>query len=131
MDIILILVLLVFFISAVCWVAALIFEILKRMYKWYMAPARVQRRQERAAERQQRYEAWSERREEERRKRDEERRTREEERTAVRRLTRWYEDQKRQVERSIPAGEDREALLIVLWERYDELVKNSIKEMKP
>jgi hypothetical protein len=70
-------------------------------------------------------------REEQIRQEERNRQLEEEQRTRLTSLTAWYEDQKRQIEGQLPPGREREDIIDQLWDRYDELVKQTLKELKP
>jgi hypothetical protein len=50
---------------------------------------------------------------------------------AVRRITDWYQTEKANLENTLPPGTDRENLLIDLFDRYDQLLKQNFREFKP
>ena len=62
---------------------------------------------------------------------DRQRQLQEAQRTKISTLTAWYEDQKRELERQLPAGRERDDIVSLLWDRYDELVKQTLKDLKP
>lgn len=52
-------------------------------------------------------------------------------RNAIARLTEWYENEKAAIEQSLPAGRDREDILSQLFDRYDQLIKETLREYRP
>ena len=46
-------------------------------------------------------------------------------------LTAWYEKTTREIEEHLPAGSEREDILNEVWDRYDELVKKTLRELQP
>lgn len=52
-------------------------------------------------------------------------------RHAVGRLTQWYEREKARIVELMPECLERDVILQQLYERFDQLVKESIREMKP
>lgn len=52
-------------------------------------------------------------------------------RNAIARLMEWYENEKAAIEGSLPAGRDREDILSQLFDRYDQLVKETLREYRP
>lgn len=63
----------------------------------------------------------------------EERRQREpeERREAVHRLTEWYEEEKAAIEQRLPEGPERDVILHELHDRYDQLMKEALRELTP
>ncbi|HYH66446.1 MAG TPA: hypothetical protein VD866_17265 [Urbifossiella sp.] len=128
------------FVGILIWIGHLIGEHLKRA-----APERAARRERLVEAVRQRRAGWElQRHERQRQVRERERerqerqaehdhasQEREHRRTAIPRLTKWYEEQKAEIERAIPAGTDRETVLLTLWDRYDQLLKELLEEMKP
>jgi len=60
-----------------------------------------------------------------------ERQRQEEQRTRLSSLTAWYDEQRREIERQLPEGRERDDIVSQLWDRYDELVKQTLKELRP
>lgn len=46
-------------------------------------------------------------------------------------LTAWYKNTTREIEEHLPDGPEREDILHEVWDRYDELVKRTLKELQP
>ncbi len=135
-------VLLFFLVLGVIWLLATLWERAQKRINEYFSPENVRRRQEhREAEleeqrrEEQRLYEQAEERERCQREREEQQRQvaeqRERRRQTIPSLTRWYQDQKAQIEMSVPEGRDRELLLIELWSRYDQLLKETLKEARP
>ena len=68
---------------------------------------------------------------EERLAREKTQRDEENSRHAVGRLTQWYEREKARIVELMPESLERDVILQQLYERFDQLVKESIREMKP
>ncbi len=49
----------------------------------------------------------------------------------VKRLTEWYQTEKERLETSLPEGVDRVNLLNELFDRFDQLLKQTLRDMKP
>ncbi len=62
---------------------------------------------------------------------EDERKERERKRRSIGDLTAWYEEQKRIIEERFPADRQRDVLLLELYTRYDELLKQTLREATP
>lgn len=64
---------------------------------------------------------------------EEERRQREpaQRREAIHRLTEWYEQEKVAIEQRLPEGPERDVILHELHDRYDQLMKEALRELTP
>lgn len=115
----------------------------------YLSPAKVEERRRRRhrqieaareaavaralaqAEQEQRRRAQKEEQESARREQDRIRREQEDRRTAIPRLAKWYADQKAVIDAAVPPGLDRDELHRHLFDRYDQLLKDLLREMSP
>lgn len=62
---------------------------------------------------------------------DRKRRKPDERREAIHRLTEWYEQEKKAIEERLPAGPERDIILHELYDRYDQLMKEGLRELTP
>ncbi len=84
--------------------------------------ARERRRAEEETDRQRQREAEAE---------EKKRQELEERRNSIERITDWYESEKAALEERLPDTLDRRNLLDALFDRYDQLLKEALREMRP
>ncbi|MBW3597608.1 MAG: hypothetical protein KY475_10070 [Planctomycetes bacterium] len=83
------------------------------------------REQERAEHEEQRQREEAQAEEERRRREPEERRQ------SIHRLTEWYEEEKASIEDRLAPGPERDVILHELYDRYDQLMKEALRELTP